>query len=320
MQTAAVSSRCRDCQCTNFCQKEWIFNCLCCSCPACPCSPIGAPIPYMTQVAPTSTGALPTFAVTQCRANPAVPNLFIGGATYNIPMRSSDGTQTLGYIASPATTCPTDLISPCNVAFFLIGTSATSPIEECRQVIGSTPGFAAGCAAFLGPTPFTIPIASTANSANLAGCARMNFAGCPVGYSGQYTGAAVSGCQSIATCNVAPFTNTIYDATGTQIGCGEGTACAALFPTSRVDLKTADGAAPAGCMSGSATQCPTGYAYSIYSASSGRRPLLSQCWVSAAAGLTCGTGASPAAATVPVYDVFAQTTRVSAMSVVEQDE
>jgi hypothetical protein len=165
----------------------------------------------------------------------------------------------------------------------------------------------------LGTSPFTVPIASTTTATNLAGCARAGIGACPVGYSGQYTGTAVSGCQGVATCNIAPFTNTIYDATGTQIGCGESTACAALFPTSRVDMRNADGVASTGCMSGSATQCPTaaGFTYSIFSAANGRRPLLTQCWVSAQAALACGTGVSPAAANVPIYDVHAQTNRVS---------
>lgn len=268
----------------------------------------------MAQVVPTSQGGSPTFAITNCRANPAVPNLIIGGATYSIPIRFNDGT-TIGYIASPATACPSSLTSPYNAAFFFVGNSAPSPIEECRVVFGSNPTVAAGCAAFLGATQFTIPVANTVAPTVLAGCARPNIAACPFGYSGQYTGAAVSGCQGIAACTTAPFTNTIYDATGTQIGCGEATACAALFPTSRVDLKTADGAATNGCMPSTATQCAPGYAFAIYSTSSGRKPLLSQCWVSASAGVACGTGASPAAATVPIYDVYAQTTRVSASGV-----
>jgi hypothetical protein len=181
--------------------------------------------------------------------------------------------------------------------------------EECRQVTGSIPTIAAGCVGFLGTTPFTVPIASTTTPTNLAGCARTGIGACPVGYSGQYTGTVVSGCQGVATCNVAPFTNTIHDATGTQIGCGDGTACAALFPTSRVDVRSADGATSTACMNGIATQCPTGFAYSIFSSANGRRPLLTQCWVSSS--IACATGVSPAAATVPIYDVHAQTNRVS---------
>ncbi|KAF6260874.1 hypothetical protein COO60DRAFT_1504511, partial [Scenedesmus sp. NREL 46B-D3] len=56
-------------------------------------------------------------------------------------------------------------------------------------------------------------------------------------------------------------------------------------------------------MASAATQCPAGFARSIYGSADGRRPLLTQCWVSSAAG--CGV--SPAAANVPIYDEFAQT-------------
>jgi hypothetical protein len=76
-------------------------------------------------------------------------------------------------------------------------------------------------------------------------------------------------------------------------------------------MRDANGAASIGCMSSLASQCPTGFTYSIFGSNDGRKPLLTQCWASNS-NVNCGTAPSPAAATVPIYDVFATTNRVSA--------
>jgi hypothetical protein len=287
-----------------------------------PC-PSQSPIPYIMQAPPATAGGLPTFPITQCRPAPAVcgVNNIINGTAYNIWLRtafgaSNDTASGVGCLVAGATSCPP------TAPFFLLGTSATAPVDECRQLpVNNAPTLAGGCSSFLLFSAYTIPLQSLTNALLLAGCASPRFAACPAGYVTQYSGKAFAGCQVSTDCTTAPYTRLILNGTVGQIGCGDATSCAAWLPDRRIPLKDANGAAEIGCMPADVTECPAVLAiagdatspYSIYGSSNGRVPLLSECWRRADTGVACGTGNHPTAANVPLYDTYTRTNKVSFM-------
>jgi hypothetical protein len=268
--------------------------------------PANAPVAYMGQV----TAAAISFQINECRPAPATCGT-------NIALKSSDGINTLGCLATGATTCPgawataagPATVSPYPFPFFLV---STAKVDECRQVPNPAPTVANGCAAFLGVgTTYTATIAQlgAGNSAVLAGCAKSPAASCPAGYLATYTAQDITGCSTAASCT-APAVE-VRDATGTLIGCGDTNTCAALFPAASggsITLKNANGAAVTGCMSPAATACPTIY-FSIYGSAATAAntvPPLTECWSSGAAA-NC---AAPLASTVVVYDNFGKNAAV----------
>jgi hypothetical protein len=297
--------------------------------------PTTAPVPFMVMV-PGAAGADPSFNIDQCRPAPATC------AATDIPLKSSDGSTTLGCLAAGATTCPRAITaagtsgqttpatqSPYGFPIFLVGSAAA--VEECRQlpITGTFPASNANaCANLLGAaTLYTTAInqlgftGAASNQGNLAGCAKAKIVGCPAGYTTLYTGADITGCQTSSTCAVGA--TTIYSAAGVAIGCGDAASCGTngVYGASRILLKDNLGSqAPKGCMPGTAAACPaTVYTFSIYGTATGtapaRTPQLSECWdTTTAVVAACGgtvTGSPINDATVVMYDVAARTTRVS---------
>lgn len=167
--------------------------------------------------------------------------------------------------------------------FFVIGTSSTTPLVECRQLPASPPTLGQGCGALLGAsTSYTVPAVppNALPSTFLYGCAAPSTSSasprCLSGFLHNYLG------SNLQSCTLGPFCNpnterVLYSATGAVVGCGSAATCSATPYSGGVAIFLSGASTQTGCMALGADGCPAGFNFAWWVApTSGRTPRLFQ--------------------------------------------
>jgi hypothetical protein len=166
--------------------------------------------------------------------------------------------------------------------FFVIGTSSTTPLVECRQLPPSPPTLGQGCSAVLGSTSYTVPVisANAVSTTALYGCAAASTLSasprCPNGFLPNYNSSNLQSCTLGSSCS-SSTERLLYSAAGVVAGCGTAATCSASPYSSGVGTFSSGAVTQNGCMAPGATDCPAGFNFAWWvTPTSGRTPRLFQ--------------------------------------------